>query len=141
MEAATAAPPYPSKSELAAAEVALCAWGRSGGRIRHRLASCPQLPITAAPAVTRARSTPDSCAWGTERRPHAPPPRLPPVVARRRSARSRAVPDPPTSCPLLRQISDGGRAAAPPARSRPSSPRPQPCCAGSANVAPAAARL
>lgn len=135
---AAAVPPYPSESELAAAEVAPCAYGRNGGQIRRRLASCPQLPVTAAPTVTRAISTPDPRAWGAERQPDAPPPHPLHVVTSCRRAGSRAVPDPPTSCPPL--ISDGGRAAAPPARISPSLPRPQPCRAETADVAPAAAR-
>uniref|UniRef100_A0A0E0QHU7 Uncharacterized protein n=1 Tax=Oryza rufipogon TaxID=4529 RepID=A0A0E0QHU7_ORYRU len=102
------------------------------------LAYCPYSPAPAPPAVTRARSTPDPHAWGAEWRPDAPPPHLLSVVARCRRARSRAMPDPPTS--YLPPISDGGGAAAPPARILPSLPRPQPCRAGSADIAPAAAR-
>uniref|UniRef100_A0A0E0DAH2 Uncharacterized protein n=1 Tax=Oryza meridionalis TaxID=40149 RepID=A0A0E0DAH2_9ORYZ len=127
-QAAAAAPPYPSKSELGAVDVTPCAWGRSGGWIRRRLASSPQLPITSTPAVTRERSTPvrarGARSGGRMRRLLASHPH--------------AVLDLPTWCPP--PISDGGRAAAPLARSRPSSPHPQSCCAGSTDVAPATAR-
>uniref|UniRef100_A0A0E0GXG0 Uncharacterized protein n=1 Tax=Oryza nivara TaxID=4536 RepID=A0A0E0GXG0_ORYNI len=51
MEVVATAPPYPSESDLAAAEVAPCAWGRSGGRMRHLLASRPQSPVAAVRAA------------------------------------------------------------------------------------------
>uniref|UniRef100_A0A0D9ZGR5 Uncharacterized protein n=1 Tax=Oryza glumipatula TaxID=40148 RepID=A0A0D9ZGR5_9ORYZ len=51
MEVAATAPPYPSESDLAAAEVAPCAWGRSGGRMRHLLASRPQSSVAAVRAA------------------------------------------------------------------------------------------
>uniref|UniRef100_A0A0E0B873 Uncharacterized protein n=1 Tax=Oryza glumipatula TaxID=40148 RepID=A0A0E0B873_9ORYZ len=52
VEVAAAVPSYPSKSELAAAEVAPCAYGRNGGQIRRRLASarsCPSQPHPPSP--------------------------------------------------------------------------------------------
>ncbi|EEC72488.1 hypothetical protein OsI_05855 [Oryza sativa Indica Group] len=66
MEVAAAAPPYPSESRLAAAEVGAVCVGQSGGRIRRRLASRPQSLVTVVSAITRARTTldPPSC------RPH-----------------------------------------------------------------------
>lgn len=46
---AAAVPPYPSESELAAAEVTSCAWGRSGGPIHRSLASRPLQPRSLSP--------------------------------------------------------------------------------------------
>uniref|UniRef100_A0A0E0BQB4 Uncharacterized protein n=1 Tax=Oryza glumipatula TaxID=40148 RepID=A0A0E0BQB4_9ORYZ len=146
VEVAAAAPPYPLESELAVADVTPCAWGRSGGRIHRRLASRTQSAITATPPLpspvqdphriqrrdARIRAgyappRPDPCAWGAERRLDAPPPCLPPVVARHRRPRSHTMPDPSTLCPLPLSGGAGARAATPPARSRLSSPCPQPC--------------
>lgn len=145
MEVAAAAPLYPLESELAGADVTPCAWGRSGGQIHRRLASRTQSAITAMPPPSPVQDPhriqrrdariragyapprPDPRARGAERRPDAPPPHLPPVVARHRRPRSHTMPDPLTSCPLPLSGGAGAGAATPLARSRPSSPRPPPC--------------
>lgn len=96
MEVAAAAPPYPSESRLAAAEVAPCAWGRvvagsaaASPPARSRSSqSCPPLPVQEPRWIRRHAArihighTPaqlDLRTWGAERRPDAPSPRLPPV--------------------------------------------------------------
>ncbi|EEE56163.1 hypothetical protein OsJ_05066 [Oryza sativa Japonica Group] len=105
MEAATAAPPYSIKvpSLPAAGGSVRAPWGGICRRIRHRLASCPQLPIKAAPAVTRARFTPDSCAWGPETAAacatSSPPTRSRPSPQRSQSCRARSADVVPTVTP------------------------------------------
>lgn len=96
MEVAAAAPPYPSESKLAAAEVAPCAWGRvvAGSAAASPPAhsrssqSRPPLPVQEPCWIRRhaARihtghvpAQLDPRTWGAERRPDAPSPRLPPV--------------------------------------------------------------
>uniref|UniRef100_A0A0E0B905 Uncharacterized protein n=1 Tax=Oryza glumipatula TaxID=40148 RepID=A0A0E0B905_9ORYZ len=71
MEVAAATPPYPSKSELAAVEVAPCAWGRIGGQTRRRhlwrihagsaIASSASMPDTPHRSRIRVRGARSGC--------------------------------------------------------------------------------